>query len=444
MLDELIWKFGVLVWSNLPWVALLWVGRRHPAVLAAAVPESGPAGPRRLAAVLAALYVGDLLLLWLTLAHGDVALLDRAVIVVLISTLAFGRPALTLIPAALAIRAAIALLDGVPEPLSGVLSAQPWRLLDLRLYWEHAWLWHDPGVVSILVAGMAALAARRLAAGRDRLPWWSLILPALLTEGAYLATAWFDWPAPAVTAYALDESWANLLGLILSLLLWRLLWRGIRADWQQARLQALALTQARQRLSLLQQRIKPHFLFNALNSIHALIRRDPEQARRRLLDLSELMRALIGEADERVPLGSELGLVRAYLNIEQVRYGDRLRVHIAVPADLEKETVPGLMLQPLVENAVRHGLAPKPEGGNLWIRAAEESDRLILDVEDDGMGLETGVARSPGNGQALANSRERLRLLYGPAAGLELSAGSRGGVRARLTLPRHAIGEDRG
>lgn len=436
MLEELIWVFGVLVWSNLPWVALVWSGRKHPAVMSVVAPESGADAPGWLPLLLVALYVGELLLLWLTLADGDVGLLDRAIVVVLIALLTFGKRALALIPVAVSIRAAIALLDGVPQPFSGDLFQQPWRLLDPRLYWDQAWLWHDPGVVGIAVAGIVGLTMHRLVVGREFLPLWAIFASALLVEGSYLLSVWFDWSGPDAQMYATRESWANLLGLFLSLLLWRLLWRGIRADWQQTRLQDLALSQARLRLNLLQQRIKPHFLFNALNCIHALIRRDPEKARRRLVDLADLMRALLKEDDEQVPLGSELRLLRAYLDIEQARYGERLRTHVDVPRTLEGEMIPGLILQPLVENAVRHGIASRPQGGEVWIRATTSADRLILEVEDDGTGLAMGDDEYTGNGMALGNSQERLRLLYGASASLTLEPRAQGGTRARLTLPR--------
>jgi signal transduction histidine kinase len=212
---------------------------------------------------------------------------------------------------------------------------------------------------------------------------------------------------------------------------------------REAQAARLAAQLAEARLGALQMQLHPHFLFNSLNAITVLVRdRHTEQAERMLELLSDaLRRVLRGDpngggagGDHEVALGEELAFVREYLAIEQVRFSDRLRVTWAVDESLAGALVPGFVLQPLVENALRHGLARRREAGALQIGARREGDALVLWVRDDGVGLEE---RGVQEGVGLANTRERLRTLYGDRARLELApapAGARGTV-ATVRLP---------
>jgi LytS/YehU family sensor histidine kinase len=147
----------------------------------------------------------------------------------------------------------------------------------------------------------------------------------------------------------------------------------------------------RARLTALQAQFKPHFLFNALHSLSALVRHDPAAAEELLERLGESMRYLVDEgARDRVPLGAELRFVEDFLAIERVRYGDRLDVRMQIQPDALAFRVPPFCLQPLVENAIKHGIAPKSGGGTLLIDVGLQGDRLILRVSDDGVGADPG------------------------------------------------------
>lgn len=190
---------------------------------------------------------------------------------------------------------------------------------------------------------------------------------------------------------------------------------------------------ARAELARLRAQIRPHFLFNALNTIAAVVHEDPDRAERMIVNLSLLLRQALDRGDDRpVPLSAELELARCYLEIEQQRYGDRLRVVWDVTPEAEWALVPPLLLQPLAENAVRHGLAPKKDGGTVRIVARRDEDVLRLLVEDDGVGPPTGTA---GHGIGLASIRHRLRAMYGGRHELTGTARPGGGFCVRVLVP---------
>ena len=187
-------------------------------------------------------------------------------------------------------------------------------------------------------------------------------------------------------------------------------------------------------LENLRAQLQPHFLFNTLQSISTLIHRDPPAADRMLTDLSGLLRlSLRNPGTQEVPLRDELSFLELYLAIMRVRFGDRLVIDVHVPDQLLDALVPSLVLQPIVENAIRHGMADRPDVGHVAVHAARAGSSLRLDVVDDGPGL-TGP---PGNGGGigLANTRERLARLYGAAARVETLDSDGSGLTVRLTIP---------
>lgn len=185
-------------------------------------------------------------------------------------------------------------------------------------------------------------------------------------------------------------------------------------------------------LRALRAQLNPHFLFNSLNSINALVGSDPEGARRMCEGLGDFLRRTLalGARDE-VTLGEELALVERYLGIEQVRFGDRLRVERAVEPEAASCHVPPLLLQPLVENAIKHGVAARVEGGRVHLAARRADGTLTLMVEND---VDEDTASRPGEGVGLENVRRRLRALAGRDARLE-AARDGGHFRVTLALP---------
>jgi LytS/YehU family sensor histidine kinase len=189
------------------------------------------------------------------------------------------------------------------------------------------------------------------------------------------------------------------------------------------------------RLALLQRQLHPHFLFNALQAISTLLHRDPATADRLLVRLSELLRAMLDDASaETLPLRTELDLVRKYLEIEQVRFGARLSIEWRVDDTILDQPVPSLVVLPLVENAIRHGLAPKVGPGRLRIEARPDTGALLIAVEDDGLGAALPLA----GGLGVENTRQRLDALYAGRASLDISTEPQRGFRAVLRLPLEA------
>jgi two-component system sensor histidine kinase LytS len=206
---------------------------------------------------------------------------------------------------------------------------------------------------------------------------------------------------------------------------------------EEVRLRASQLREqaARAEIAALQARINPHFFFNTLNTISALAEDDPRRAGEIVQTLAELFRYTFKVAESGpVPLQEELGFVQRYLTIEQARFGDRLRVLRSVEPAALAIRVPGLILQPLVENAVGHGIAPLAHGGTVRIAARVERGDLVVEVSDDGTGLPPGDPVLEGHG--LDNVRQRLGTLYPGRGVLDLGAGPGGrGTLARVRLP---------
>ncbi|HEY8549282.1 MAG TPA: histidine kinase [Vicinamibacterales bacterium] len=204
---------------------------------------------------------------------------------------------------------------------------------------------------------------------------------------------------------------------------------------QTAQLHA-QLTEAQLRSLRLQ--LQPHFLFNALNTISSAMYDDPRAADTMLAHLSDLLRvSLRTDQADQVALASELEALSHYTALLQARFGERLQLEVDVPDALRDVRVPSLVLQPLVENAVRHGNLTRTGNGRIVVRARQDGDRIRLDVEDDGPGLQAAsvAASAAGNGVGLAATRERLRLLYGDAHGVSLAASPLGGLLVRLEIP---------
>ncbi|MDB6036292.1 MAG: hypothetical protein JWM99_133 [Verrucomicrobiales bacterium] len=227
---------------------------------------------------------------------------------------------------------------------------------------------------------------------------------------------------------------------------------------------------ANARLNTLKAQLQPHFLFNSLNAIATLLRRDPRLAETTLVALSELLRLALSQSERQEgALREELEFVQRYLEIQQTRFGDKLRVEQDIDPQALDCLVPTLVLQPLVENAIRHGIEPAEKAGVVRVSASRKDGKLVLSVEDDGVGLASGnpdsggphnpaglyprlpapapssatnlVLARAGTGIGLANLRERLQALYGARQKLELTPRATGGVIVRVEIPWRSRGE---
>ena len=218
------------------------------------------------------------------------------------------------------------------------------------------------------------------------------------------------------------------------------IWNAVRIE-RKLEEQGRLLLEAR--LDALQRQINPHFLFNTLNSIASLVRSRPELAREMIVKLGNILRALLQDRDAFVPLGEELAFTDDYLDIEVVRFGEKLRVVKEIADDTLGVEVPSMLLQPLIENSIKHGLEPRISGGTVTLRSRLVAGRLMIEIEDDGVGVEpgrdvtapvSGLVRE-GTGIGMKNVRERMEVLYGDEATVEMVSRPGRGTRVRLTMP---------
>ncbi len=213
----------------------------------------------------------------------------------------------------------------------------------------------------------------------------------------------------------------------------------IRAEAEAAQEKARAEIEARQalqaQLQLLQAQIEPHMLFNTLANLQGMIGIDPGRAQLMLDQLIQYLRgSLSASRAQRTTLGHEFALMEAYLGLMSVRMGERLSYTFDLPQDLRDTALPPMLLQPMVENAIMHGLEPKVEGGQVSISAAREGKHLVLSVADNGLGLDAASAKA-GTHLGVANTRARLAALFGDAASFTLEPNAPSGALARLVLP---------
>jgi two-component system, LytTR family, sensor kinase len=193
------------------------------------------------------------------------------------------------------------------------------------------------------------------------------------------------------------------------------------------------------RLDALQRQINPHFLFNTLNSISSLVRVKPELAREMTVKLANILRALLKDHDTYVPLRNELSFTDDYLDIEVVRFGaDKLHVEKQIDPDTLDVLVPSILLQPLIENSIKHGLEPRIHGGTVTLRSKLEGDRVLIEVADDGVGMgdrpPTGIHRD-GAGIGMKNVQERLEVLYGTQATFKVVSNPGRGTSVTIEIP---------
>jgi len=211
-----------------------------------------------------------------------------------------------------------------------------------------------------------------------------------------------------------------------------------RGEIQQERIKRLSSEKEalEANLRLLQAQIEPHFLFNTLSNVLSLIDTDPASGKSMLVDLIHYLRTSLSRTfPDPVTLDQEMEMIKAYLNIQKIRMGERLHFRIELPDAIRQYPFPPMLLQPLVENAVKHGLEPKMEGGEINIKATEEGDLVRIEVADTGYGFSSFQKAGVGIG----NVRERIKLLYGGKAHFIVEENRPNGVRAIIEVPKHDI-----
>jgi two-component system, LytTR family, sensor kinase len=291
-------------------------------------------------------------------------------------------------------------------------------------------------------------ALRARGAGRVGLGAAHVAGALLFGVGAGLVIPLVEWPlgwTPAGMAFArvvrlnlLATTPASVLAYALLALVWYAVAYADDARERAVRAARLESQLSGARLQLLRTQLQPHFLFNTLNTVSGLMADDIRGARVMLSRLAELLRASLDRFDEQeIPLGDEVALARQYVGIQEVRFGDRLDVRFDVVPEAADALVPAFLLQPLVENAIRHGIEARARGGRIAVTGAVDGGELVVAVEDDGPGVARPAAMPNGSGVGLANTRARLRQLYGDAQRLELADAPGGGLRVVVRVPLH-------
>ena len=252
---------------------------------------------------------------------------------------------------------------------------------------------------------------------------------------------YYDWVKSSWQPEELMDYVGGVLGSFYILLCWSGLYIGIKyyqqlQDQTEQTLKATAAAHKAQ-LKMLRYQLNPHFLFNTLNAISTLILdNDNETANKAVTRLSDFLRyTLDNDPMSQVTLGSELNALDLYLEIEKVRFGDRLVVEKTIEAAAQKALVPSLILQPLIENAIKYAISPSEDGGTLKISARVQRGTLVMEVSDTGPGLGNGDGDKKSSGVGLKNTRERLQQLYGDAQAFTLAPNEPTGLRITINIP---------
>jgi two-component system LytT family sensor kinase len=256
----------------------------------------------------------------------------------------------------------------------------------------------------------------------------------LLKDGVFLAPIWNEthW-ATVLAAYA-----SSVFAVMIPIKIWNNTRNEKKLEAQQLRLNEA-------RLAALTSQINPHFLFNTLNSVSSLIRSNPEQARSVVYRLSSILRRLLRKTDNVTPLREELAFIDNYMTIEMVRFGEKLRFIKEIDPQTLDRLVPSMLLQPLIENSIRHGLATKVDGGMIRVRSYLADGRLHLLVEDDGVGIpEARLATLFEQGIGVSNVNERMKVLYGPDYRMWIDSKPGEGTRTGIEIPDVQIGTELG
>jgi signal transduction histidine kinase len=313
-----------------------------------------------------------------------------------------------------------------PLLLVSMASAWMWAALTPAALWAANRLRFDPDqrVKSLLLHGLAGICF--------------VLLSTVLDRGVALVLSHSPL-RPFVTSllYRFDSRLLAYLCIVTvsQAARYALLYR--EREVRAAELEALL---ARAELQLLKMQLQPHFLFNALNTISEMAHNDPNDADRLIARLGHLLRLSLEQAGHQVvPFRQELQILEAYLEIEQTRFQDRLVVRMDIPEEILDAGVPALLLQPLVENAIRHGASPRTGRGSIQISAAREGEQLRLEIRDAGQGFPPAGTYQEGLG--LRNTRERLRQLYGTDQAFRLENDPAGGAVVTILLPYMPCGE---
>ncbi len=348
------------------------------------------------------------------------------------------------------------LIGAVVSTGAGVLFALPsfstnqWHM-ELRVYLAQFWGWCLVTPLIVLVDRRLPISGREL--GRRFLAhllaslvftelyfYIFTVIRALLGVTPWSSLRLSQLLSPSIIGWQL-WSWLIYWVIVGGLLAYRYYERYVSSE---LRLERLEHSYSEARLNALRMQLDPHFLFNALNTISSHVERDPKLTRRMIEHLGDLLRMSLESKDrQEVPLIEEIAFLEHYLEIQKIRFGDQLRVVMDVGPDVRYAAVPAMVIQPLVENAIRHGISRRASGGTVTVRAVADGERLEIRVTDDGVGLPLGWTLEGSEGLGLSITRQRI-------AGIHPNGASRFAVRNRaesgteveISLPLRLVGEE--
>jgi len=253
-------------------------------------------------------------------------------------------------------------------------------------------------------------------------------LAQILPDDRFLYTLYSSWKQPDWLGMTLIYS-STIFAFAIPLKIWN----SIRQE-QLLGAQQRLLTEAR--LRALTSQINPHFLFNTLNTVNSLIRTNPEQARSVVRKLSNILRRLLRKDENLSPLRDEISFINDYLSIEMTRFGEKLRFVNETAANTLDRLIPSMLLQPIIENSIKHGLSSKVEGGVITLRTRLEAERLHIEIEDDGVGVEESkLATMFDSGIGVSNVNERLHVLFGDDYRMDVDSRPGEGTRTHIEFP---------
>ena len=250
------------------------------------------------------------------------------------------------------------------------------------------------------------------------------------SSGAVLNHVWLYSAHPTNIGYLTLDVASSVMCVAMAIKIWN----NTRIEMNLEQNQQLLL---RARMEALTSQINPHFLFNTLNTVSSLIRFDPDMARGVVLKLSNILRRLLRKTDTFVPLREELDFIDDYLDIEVIRFGrDKLQIFKEIDPEALEAFVPSMLLQPMIENAIKHGLAPRLEGGQIHIRTRRRAGRLLLEIDDNGIGIpQDRLAEVYGGGIGISNVQARLKLLYGDQFRMDIRSREGEGTQILIEIP---------
>lgn len=252
----------------------------------------------------------------------------------------------------------------------------------------------------------------------------------------FIPDRWLFSYHPSNWGYALLVVLSSLMCVAMAIKIWN----NTRIEMNLEENQQLLL---KARMDALTSQINPHFLFNTLNTVSSLIRFDPDMARGVVLKLSNILRRLLRKHESFVPLREEIEFIDDYLDIEVIRFGrDKLQILKEIDTETLETFVPSMLLQPMIENSIKHGLAPKVEGGQIKVRTRQYDGRLLIEIEDNGVGISPErLAEVYGGGIGISNVHERLRLLYGDQFRMDIRSQEGHGTQIHIEIPELATAD---